>query len=907
MNMAIPLLRTKLYIPPLQSSLVHRPRLTQLINEGLARKLTLISAPAGFGKTTLLCEWIPTSQRKVSWLSLEDADNDPTRFWAYFMAALRAIQEDLVQDAQDWLPTERQQTRLGQLESFITILINELSDYPEDFALVLDDYHQINNQAIHEGMIFLIDHLPTRMHIIITCRADPPLPLARLRARGQMIELRAGDLRFTSEEVKAFLNQIMKLNLSIDQIAAVETRTEGWIAGLQLAAISMQRREDTTEFIESFTGSHRFILDYLVDEVLNCQPDEVQSFLLETSILERFTGSLCNLVTGKTDGQAMLEQLEQDNLFIIPLDNERRWYRYHHLFADLLRSRLQEMKPDLVRVLHQRACDWYEGEELLPEAINHAITISDFERAAGLFERTAEAQRQQGEITTLTSWMNKLPDSIRRSHPALCLVYARALVDTAQNVTIEELIEDAEAGLKMGQFSGDLRSNSLRGQIAALRAYLAMIRHNHEETIEFSHHAQELLGEDERRWRSFVGLILAGAYRFSNEWAEAGQTYIEASQLSQEAGDKVNALLALSLRGEVLQAQGHLHEAAQQYEQVLQRAQELAMRNAPVTGYALIGLGRAWCEWNDLEAADRYARDGIELGKKADIQDILLRGCLALARARQARGDFEGALHAIEEAEPAARQMGMTEIWDWIQAYRVQVWLARGDSEAAIGWASSYRGELHDTIYPSIAIVLAKARLAQGRSDEAMELLEHALQSAEAVGRLGNAVQILVVKAYVQRAQGDLKNALTTLSRALTLAEPEGYIRVFLDEGEPMRSLISEYRSSIDLRWRGTTADNQKIIFSYTNQLLNAFTAASISRSRKSIVDQLQASIPERLSERELEVLRLMATGMSNRDIADTDVVSINTVKTQVKSIFGKLGTHNREDAIATARELGLL
>ena len=363
------------------------------------------------------------------------------------MAALQMLQENLVKDAQAFLYAEGQQKNLAQLESFLTILLNDISVFSEEFALVLDDYQHINNQVIYEGLIFVIDHLPPNMHVIITCRADPPLPLARLRARSQMIELRAEELRFTSEEIMTFLNQTMKLNLSVDQIAALEARTEGWIAGLQLAAISMQKREDTTGFIESFTGSHRFILDYLVDEVLNCQPEDAQSFLLETSILERFTGPLCNAVTGKNDGQGMLEQLEQANLFIIPLDNERRWYRYHHLFADLLHSRLQELKPDQVQVLHQRACEWFEHEGLLAEAVNHALIVNEFERAAQLIEKAAEMQRQAGEITTLTGWMNALPGSIRRSHPALSLAYARALVDTAQNKAIEPLIDDAEAGL----------------------------------------------------------------------------------------------------------------------------------------------------------------------------------------------------------------------------------------------------------------------------------------------------------------------------------------------------------------------------------------------------------------------------------------------------------------------------
>lgn len=901
--MSVPLLRTKLYIPPPQPGLVHRPRLTRQINEGLARKLTLVCAPAGFGKTTLLSEWIPTSRRSVAWLSLEDADNDPARFWTYFLAALQMLHESLVKNALAFLHAAGQPIKLPQLESFLTILLNDITVFQDEFGLILDDYQHINNKAITEGLIFLIDHLPPNMHLIITSRADPPLPLSRLRARGQMTELRADDLRFTSEEILTFLNQFMKLNLSIGHIAALEARTEGWIVGLQLAAISMQKRKDSTDFIESFTGSHRFILDYLVDEVLGCQPEEVQSFLLETSILERLTGSLCNSITGKHDGQRMLEQLEQDNLFIVPLDNERHWYRYHRLFADLLRSRLQESQPDQVHVLHLRACEWFERQGLLPEAVNHALTVADFERAAQLIERTAETQRQRGEIATLAGWMNSLPGSIRRSHPALNLAYARALVDASQNTSIETLIEEAEAGLDTDLLSDERRLASLRGQIAALRTYLTMIRYQFKETIEFSLLAQELLGEGDARWRSFVALHLAGAYRFTNAWAAAGQTYLEASDLSRAAGDYGNALTALSLRGEVLQAQGNLRQSAQQYEQVLELAQELAIPTAPATGYALVGLGRAWCEWNDLEAATRYVQKGLETSKKAGIMDILLRGYLVLARVSQAQGDLEGALVELDNAELAARQIDLATVKDWVNALRAQVWLARGETEAAVGWASSLSGDIQDSIFPSIAIVLAKVRLVQDQPEEALAILEHALQSAYAVGRLGNAVQILAIMALAHRAQHNLAQANSALLKALTLAEPEGYMRVFLDEGEPLRLLISDIKLAI----REVAPGSQKTLSDYIDKLLSAFTISPLLRNRHLAIDNLQSGIAEPLTERELEVLRLMASGLSNRDIADIDVVSINTVKTQVKSIFGKLGTHNRTDTITAARELGLL
>jgi LuxR family transcriptional regulator, maltose regulon positive regulatory protein len=903
-----PLLRTKLYIPPAQPGLVHRPRLTQLINDGLNRKLTLLSAPAGFGKTTCVIEWLLTSQRPVAWLSLEEADNDLTRFWTYFMAALEMLQERMVHNAQAFLlPAEGLQTNLYQLESFTTLLVNDISAFPHEFVFILDDFQHINNPLINEGMVFLIDHLPPGMHLIITCRTDPPLPLARLRARGQMTELRVDDLRFTSEEAVMLLNEIAKLNLSSEEIAALETRTEGWIAGLQLAAISMQRCADTTDFIKSFTGSHRFIMDYLVDEVLRSQADDIQSFLLETSILDRFTGPLCDTVTGRSSGQEILEQLEQANLFIIPLDDERRWYRYHHLFMDLLRSRLKGFEPEHITELHQRASKWFEQNGLLPEAVNHTLATENFERAAQLIESAAETQRQAGEIATLTGWINALPVSIRRSHPGLCLAYARALVDTAQDKVVEAILEDAAYGLENVLSPEDPAADFLRGQWAALTAHIEMSQQHFEQVIELSLRARQLLAESDTRWCSFVALNLAGAYRFTSRWAAADQTYLEASVLSQLSGDKVNTLVALSMRGEVFEAMGHLHRSVQQFEQVLQLAQTLEIPGAPVTGHALTGLARAWYEWNDLDAAIQYAQQGLECGKKADNMGILLRAYLVQARIKQAQGDLNAALELLEAVDPAVRRMGGSGVAEWVNAFRAQIWLAQGETGAAIGWASTYPGTLLDTVFPSIAIVLARVRLAQGRTDEALGLLEHALQSAHAIGREGNAVQILVVKALAHQAHGRHPDALSALAEALTLAEPEGYLRVFLDEGEPMQRLLSDVRLEVGSRKRAKTPDKHKLLLDYTARLMMLFPLATSPHPDHQSLGKHTSPHPDVLSERELVILRLLANGLSKRDIANRDVVSINTVKTQVKSIFEKLGVHTLQDAISAAKTFHLL
>ena len=503
--------------------------------------------------------------------------------------------------------------------------------------------------------------------------------------------------------------------------------------------------------------------------------------------------------------------------------------------------------------------------------------------------------------------MRTLPRDIRRSQPALCVAYARALADTAQHKAVQALLEDAQVGLESNPGVDDPTRSSLQGQIAALAAYLAITGNRFDRAIELSERAKHLLAGDDMRWRSFVALNLAGVYRFTNDWTSASQTYLEASHLSQAAGDKVNALTALSLRGEVLQAQGLLHQSAGQFEQVLELARVLAIPTAPVTGYALVGLGRAWCEWNDLEMSASYVQDGLDYSKKGDIQDVLLRGYLVQARIRQAQGDLEGALQALKNADLAARQMGVEDVRDWVDAFRAQVWLARGETGAALDWASAYRGEMNDTIFPSIAIVLARVSMVQGRTDVALRLLEHALQSAYAVGRLGNAIQILVVAALVHQAQGSFGEAYSTLTRVLTFAEPEGYLRIFLDEGEPMRLLLAKFKSMIENQAPGTAPEDRKISIDYLNKILAVFPFPFVPPTRKSTVNSLQPSLPEPLSERELEVLHLMAAGFSNRDIARRDVVSINTVKTQVKSIYGKLGAHTRADALTAARQLGLL
>ena len=893
------LVRTKLYLPSGRLHLVARPRLSARLNEGLTRPLTVLSAPPGFGKTTLLREWMVQMGARAAWLMLDVDDNDPVRFWSYFIAALQQIDPVIGSASLALL----QSPRSIVLEPMLKALINEIDSLPQHhvtelipgeseragagFVLVLDDYHVIETADIHQSVSFLLDHLPPHMHLVISSRSDPPLPLARLRARDQLIELHELDLRFRRSEAVEFLNETMSLPLTSEQITALETRTEGWIAGLQLAALSLRGREDVSGFVRAFTGSHRFVFDYLMDEVFTRQTESTQSFLLHTSILERLNASLCNALTGRADSQEMLEELERNNLFLTALDDERHWYRYHHLFADVLRHRLKEKSPTALIELHLCASEWFERERLVTEAVNHALVAQDWGRVARLIGDASESLRQRGELVTLTHWIQALPDPVRHAHPAVCLTYARALLKIGRLTDAEESVLEAEHWLESHAQAGDPRIDSVRGKALALRAQFASRRSEFTQSIELSQRATQFIAHEDLAWRNLVMFTLGDAFRFTSNWAEAKGAYQEAAALSESAGDYANALFALGSLGEVLEAEGQLRQAAQQFEEALRLARAWGIPNAAATGYAWIGRGRVRCEWNELDAALQDVETGLARGQQAEITDVLLRGYHALGRIRRAQGDLDGALAAFDEADTVAEKMGVAEIKDWIRAQRAQVWLARGDTEAAFDWASQFATQIQDAMYPSVPIALAQVWLSQGQPDKALPLLEHALQSAQTVGRLGNALNIFTVRAVVYYAQGDLENAFATLERALELAEPEGYVRVFVDQGTPMARLLRRMLT----RWSAPD---------YVRRLLEALGEPVTIEPRTA------SKLIDRLSQRELEVLRLIADGATNKEIADELVLTVNTVKRHISNIFGKLEVSNRAQAIARARQLNL-
>ena len=713
-----PILQTKLYIPPIRPELVSRPRLIERLNAGLDRKLTLISAPAGFGKTTLVTEWLNRSEHRFTWLSLDEGDNDPARFFTYFVAALQKIDANVGQAAQAML----QAPQPPPPEALLTSLINDIAASSSPFVLILDDYHLIDAPPIHQQLAFLLEHQPPSMHLGLVTRADPPLPLSRLRARSQMVEIRTDDLRFTTGEAALFLNQVMGLNLSAEDAAALEARTEGWVVGLQMAALSLQSQEDAAGFIQAFSGSHHFVLDYLMDEVLSHQPEDVHRFLLHTSILERMTGPLCDAVcgegTGTPNGQTMLEMLHRTNLFVVPLDTERCWYRYHHLFADLLRARLRQTLPDLVGALNRRASSWYEQHDLAAEAIHYALAAQDFDRAADLIEQNAMPAYQRGEMATLQNWIQALPEPVTRRHPGICIWHGWLLVSAGQSENAEPLLEDAERHIRPDDRSA--KAQSWRGGVAVVRAITASKRGDVPATIHQSRLALEYLPLDDpvdRAHRITAGFFLGTGYVIRGDLTKAEQTFADAVELARADEVPFSAAMNLGELARLCLIRGRLHRAADLYQECQRLATSPEGRELPWMSIAKVGLGRLAYEWNELDQAHRLFIEGIHHGKRWNSPDTLVAGHTVLSALLQAQGDTDGAGAALQEAAGVlqARQVRPDVRREW-EIRQVRWWLSQGDVSQAQRWTPEKQlapGEIPSFEQESAYISLARVLIAR--------------------------------------------------------------------------------------------------------------------------------------------------------------------------------------------------
>jgi len=911
--MSAPILATKLFVPPPRPGVVHRPRLIERLNEGLHRRLTLICAPAGFGKTTLLSEWLSGCQQPAAWLSLDEGDNDPTRFLAYLVAALQTIAADIGEGVLGSL----QSPQPPPTESILTALLNEITTVPDDFVLVLDDYHVTDAEPVNNALTFLIGHLPPQMHLVIATREDPHLPLARLRVRGQLTELRAADLRFTLTEAAEFLEGVMSLDLSEEDIAALGERTEGWIAGLQLAALSMRGREDVSGFIRAFAGDNRYIVDYLVEEVLQRQPERIRSFLLQTSILDRLSGPLCDAVTGQENGRGMLEALKRGNFFVVPLDDKRHWYRYHHLFAEVLQAHLMAEQPDRVPALHRRASEWYEHNGSRADAIQHALAAEDFERAADLIEPAVPAMRRSRREATLLGWLRALPDELVRFRPVLSVGYASALLSSGELEGVEARLRDAERWLDT---TADMRERPkassaemvvvdeeefrrLPGTIAVARSAHALALGNAPESATYARRALDLAPEDDHLTRGGAAGLLGLASWTSGDLETAHRRWHTYSALVLRAGNISDAISGAIARADMRIAQGRLHDAMGIYEHALRLATE---QGAPVmrgTADMHVGMSELLRERNDLEAAARHLQRSRELGEHTGLPQNPYRWRVAMARIREAQGDLGGALDLLDEAE----RLYVSDFFPNVRpvaALKTRVWVRQGRLTEALGWARERSLSAHDDLgylREFEHITLARVLLARYESDreersihEAMGLLERLQKAAEEGERMGNVIEILVLQALAHEAQGDIPAALEPLQRSLTLAEPEGYVRIFVDEGIPMARLLHEALS------HGVEPE-------YIRRLLAAFPVAEPEQTTSSPSRVSDSELVEPLSERELEVLQLIAEGLTNQEVATRLYLSLHTVKVHARNIYGKLGAKSRTHAIAKGKALGIL
>jgi LuxR family transcriptional regulator, maltose regulon positive regulatory protein len=923
------LLATKLHVPGPQPGFVPRRRLVEALGEGLARGRVLVCAPAGFGKTALLADWARGDGRPVAWLGLDAGDSDPARFWRYVVAALERARPGLA-------------GRVGQLppgssEGLVTALINELAADPgaDEVLLVLDDYHLVDSASVHESVAFLLENLPPGLRVVVSGRADPPLPLARLRARGQLAELRVAELRFTGEEAAALLSEAAGPGLPGPAVAALLARTEGWAAGLQLAGLSLRGHADAAGFVAAFSGSHRFVLDYLADEVLDDQPGEVRAFLLETSVLEHLTGELCDAVTGRADGQAMLEQIERAGLFLVPLDEVRGWWRYHHLFADLLRARLQAEQPGRAVALHRAAAAWCEEHDLADDAVRHALAAGDPEWAARLVERHVETLLGRSERVTLNRWLSALPAQAVRGRPRLCLAQAYSAAQGWQLEALEALLNDAEAALAT---SGDEPYHDPAGRpvsvlanvpagIAFLRASLARLRGDAAPAADYNRQALACLGEQDWLMHSQVRWNGAGADWLDGRLGPAERGLAEVLAELRAAGEAVHraggeptevfryveggagffaGYLAMRVcydLGQVQRARGNLDAAAATYRHALEAVGENSQ--AAHMGPAHVGLAQVLYERDELAAALDHATRGVTLCRQLAFTPPRATGLAMVARIRHAQGDAAGALEAMGEAGQAGLSSQVASLFNPVPSQRARLLLAQGDVRAAARWttvAGLSAGDEADFPQEPAYLVLARVLLAQHDPGPALALLGRLLGAAASQGRVGSIIEIGALRALALAACGDHAGALGALTEAVTLAGSQGYVRVFADEGTPMRALLAQ----LPVARPGQQHAARGIDPGYLAALLRACGPADGAPPRRRAA-AASPGLAEPLTGRELEVLRLLAAGRSNQRIAHDLVVALDTVKRHVTHILGKLGAANRTEAVARARDLDLI
>ena len=884
--MAVQLLSTKLNIPPTKPDLVARPRLMDRLNDGLDRKLTLVSAPAGFGKTTLLGEWASSCETPVCWLSLDEGDNDPVRFAHYVIAALQRVDSELGRGLSGFLRTPQ----LPRPDQLITALINDAARVAGPFSLVLDDYHLVHVEWIHEAVEFLVEHMPPQMHLILATRHDPPLSLPRLRVRDQLVELREDDLRFTADEATAFLNRALELSLDARIVDALEARTEGWIAGLQLAALSMGGRpeEGMGDFVAAFGGSHRHVIDYLADEVLAQQPDEIRSFLRQTSILDRLTAPLCDALTGRDDSTAILRQLEQANLFLVPLDDRRSWYRYHQLFVEFLRTGLDEA---IGAGQHLRAARWYESQNLWLESVKHALASGGVAEAARIIGLAADSALQIAALTTLQGWLDALPERVVRKSAELSTYKGFVLFYRGFQGEAASYAQSAASQVNAETPHGT------SGRLLALRAHLALSDGSYAEAIRLCREALACLDEEDYLFRGLILNLLGQTLEWQGEVAAAADAYREGARTGHRAGDFVGALAARVNLAFALNELGRLQEAIA----LCQDLEDGTQKAGPESLSAgACNLAWSWLSYeeNELDRAREQALQALRLAEGVGFSDAILRVRYTLARVHLALGEVDAARQVVQDAYHLMARLDLElPQGDWFRALEAEIHLRQGELAAAADWAEVSGLSAQDSPgrYDEDAyIAFARLLTVQGRYAEADHLVHTMERSAEDGGRRRTLITVYLLQARSLQAQGREGAAQTGVERALRLAAPEGYLRAFLEEGEPVAALLPQVRH---------------VAPGFVDSLLEAFSSPPTRGDGPAgpVAVALPSSLVEPLTAREMEIARLIAAGRSNPEIAELLYLSLNTVKWHVKNLYGKLGVSSRVEAAARAQELDLL
>ncbi len=882
-QVASPMLITKLHIPRSSLNLVARPILIDQLNNGLAGKLTVVTAPAGFGKTTLITEWLSNGlpdgyQDRIGWLSLDDSDNSAGQFWDYVIAALQTIDPSLGKVSQAALQG-------SPVRAILTNLINEIAAAGDSLILCLDDYHEIGTADIHDGVEFLIENLPGNMHLVIMTREDPPIALSRLRVQGLLTEIRADDLRFSQTESMTFFNDLLSLALNQEDVNALTTRTEGWIAGLQLAAISLKNASDKSEFVRAFTGSHRFLTDYLVDEVLSRQTPEIQKFLLRTSILERFCASLCDELVEEVNSRDILRQLEQGNLFLVAQDNKQEWFRYHHLFAEFLQLQLYDREASIIPELYQQTIEWFKQAGLPRDALHYTLKAKDYEQAADLIEVLSPEILATGNHELVIQWIERLPQALAKQRPYLCVYLGWAWSIVGQLETACHWLEAAEAHCDQ---LAPAEANLLMGHIYAHRAYINLLKGKTEAIRDCARRALDLLPPDEVTLRGRTTTCLGQAYIYSGQNAEAKDAFLQAIAIAKQIGSLPLGMFSYAGLGEILREEGNLFDSLDAYNQLIQFAEDLTgHRDMPMTGHAQAEIGVIMREQNDLDGAVEQIRRGIELCREWQHGEGLAVGLLELAETHRLRGEYDQAEALIDEARQFASGMS-----PWAQGlaegFAARLALSRGEIESAACWAdrSGLLADGAEIGFERISecVPLIRLWIVQGEADRALSFIAPLIERDQGCGRYGRLVELLALKAAALASRGDRDDTLEALGEAVELASPSRYVRPFMDYQAILVPYLKELPPS-----------------AHRDRLLEAF-GAEVQADGAS-----QGELDEPLNDREVTVLRLMSAGQSNREIGDEMYLSVNTIRWYASQIYLKLGAKNRSEAVAIARELGII